>query len=893
MLLTTKLATPPPVDVLVPRPRLTDRLQAEGRRLTLLSAPAGSGKTTLLAEWIDRDHPAVAWLSLDRRDNRVKRFLAHLAAACLEVRPALASAMSSDPESTELAVDEVVLEGLLNGLSALDEPFTLVLDDYHFIEEEAVHRAVEFLVEHQPPGLHLVVSSRCDPPLPLARLRVRRRLREIRGADLRFTPEESAALLSQMLGTALPQEEVETLCARTEGWAAGLQLAGLSLRGMEDHQALIAGFRGDHRHIVDYLTDEVLAGLDEELRDFLLRTSIVERLCAPLCEALTGRTGAQERLEFLEKANLFVISLDQRREWYRYHHLFADLLRSRLRGHLDRAGVARLHLEATRWHAVEGLPEAAIEHALQATAEGAEDATTEEALELLTDLIEGHGHHIFTRARRFEVEAWLDRLPEERKLARPRLALLTAKVLIINQRRGEAEGYLEAAEAAFDAGTVPGDEVGRTALRGEILVARASQALRRWEFDAVVRDVEEALQLLPTDDLANRSHSALLLGLARRCLADHEPAWHALQEAATLGLRIGDPLTMVCAWAALGRLRLSQGRLREAEVVCQRGLDLCRERRWERLPILMVLQTNLGEIFWERGAEETRGVLERVLSAAETASTPRSEIRREAPEAASLLLRLLDFAPPDTSEDTGTVEPCTVPPESRLLPVLDSLALLQARECFLRGDAAAVRRWLDREGVDPEDAMTPWEHAVYLMLARVLLAEKRPAQALELLTRLGPAVERAGQVRLAIEVYAVQALVRQQKGATAKALEALRRALELATPEGAVRVFLELGPPLAALMKPLAAEFPALVTRVLGATPPPTRIADSRLLEPLSEREHEVLELLYGGLSNKEIAARLFLSANTVKTHIRNIYGKIGASSRSQAIVRVRELELL
>lgn len=885
----TKLMTPAPGEDLVARPRLTDRLRPEGRRLTLLSAPAGSGKTTLLAEWIHHDHPSVAWVSLDRQDNTPRRFLAHVLAACTKARPALAEALSprQGAESTSPPFDGVSLESLVNGLAGLDEPFTLVLDDYHFIEEPLVHRVVEFLVEHQPPCLHLVVSSRHDPPLPLSQLRVRRRLQEIRGSDLRFTSGEAAEMLASMLGLPLPQEEVATLCSRTEGWAAGLQLAALSLRSVEDHQSLIAGFHGDHHHVVDYLTDEVLEGLEEGLRGFMLRTSILDRLTAPLCEMLTGCGGAQDRLELLEKANLFLVPLDQQRKWYRYHHLFGELLRSRLASHFEPSEVARFHLAAASWHIAHDLPDPAIEHALAATSAGAEPATRNEALDLLVELVEGHGHRIFTRARRFEVEAWLDRLPEERKLERPKLALLTAKVLVINQRRSEAERYLAAATTALD--ELATDEPWSMALRGEMLVTRASLALRHWQFEAVVRDLETALLLLPPDDLANHAHAALLLGLARRCLAAHEPAWQALRQAADLGRRSGDPLIVVSAWTALGRLRLSQGRLGEAEALCRQVIALCVEKGWDQLAFMVIPRANLGEILWERGDRAARAELEQALSVVARNPAPRSEIRREGREIAEVLLRLLDWS---SSAGIGSA-PQTVPPESRLLPLLDPLPLLQAREGLLRGDVAAVRRWLDGEGVGPDDPLTPWGHPVHLLLARVLLAEGRPERSLALLGRLGVAVEKAGQTRLAIEVHAVQALARQQQGATGKALEALRRALGLASPEGAARVFLELGAPLVPLLKPLATEYPDLVERVSGAVPMPEEVSEARLLEPLSERERQVLELLYGGLSNKEIAQRLFVSANTVKTHIRNLYAKIGVGTRGQAIARIRELGLL
>ena len=888
MLLATKLIAPAPRGHLVGRPRLTGGLRHEGRRVTLLSAPAGSGKTTLLAEWIDRVRPAVAWLSLDRRDNASDRFLEHLVAAIAKTSPAMEiSGLSGggDPGLSRLEV-------LLNALAAADEPLTLVLDDYHCIVAETVHGLVERLLEFQPPNLHVVLSTREDPPLPISRLRVRQRLREIRTHDLQFTPDEASELLASVLGRPLGRAEVETLCSRTEGWAAGLQLAGLSLRSATDPREVIEGFSGENRHIVDYLTDEVLAGLDPDCRDFMLRTSILEALCAPLCQAL-GLDDAERHLAHLERANLFLVSLDQSRNWYRYHHLFAELLRSRLLARDGATEVARLEIGAARWYAEVGELEAAIEHAVSALARKTGSADAGHALDLLLPLLERHGHRLFTRARRSQVQAWLDRLPDEIKLARPALALLTAKVCIINQRRQEALRYLEAAEQMSGATTLPAAR--RAALRGEVAVVRASIALHRWQMDEVLRFAEKALADLPKADASNRSHAMLSAGLASRWLGRLRSAHTSLGAAAEEALISGDALIVIAARTGLARLLLEQGRPVDAEASCREALALCEQRRWHRYPSMVFLYLALAEILWERGQDDAaQEELRKAFEQHRLVRDPRRSPRREVPAVARGLFKLIGEAP-----EAGPVPvPETVPAESRILPLLPQIDEVRARLCLRSGAIEPVRAWLDREGVTPRGPFVPGLFGRYLVLARVLLAEGRTAEAADLLGRLLAAFESAGLRRYSVDGFACLALARRRLGLGVKACEAMGQAVELAAGQGAPgegtpRAFVEIGPELVPLLEPLAEDYPALVPRLLatlGHQEPATTIG---LVEPLSERELEVLALLYGGFSNQEIADRLFVSRNTVKTHVRNIYGKIGAKSRGQAIARIRELGLL
>ena len=852
----------------------------------MLSAPAGSGKTTLLAEWIDRDRPAVAWLSLDRRDNASDRFMEHLLAAIGKASSTMKAEISRLSGGGDSGYSR--FEALLNALAAADDPLTLALDDYHCIVEESVHGLVEMLLEFQPPNLHVVLSTREDPPLPIARLRARQRLREIRTQDLQFTRDEASELLASVLGRSLERQEVEVLCSRTEGWAAGLQLAGLSLRSASDPREIIEGFTGESRHIVDYLTDEVLAGLDPDLRNFMFRTSILEALCAPLCHAL-GLEDAEHHLAHLERANLFLVSLDQNRNWYRYHHLFAELLRSRLLARDGAAEVAHLEISAARWYAEVGEFESAIEHAVSSLARKTGPANAEHALNLLLPLLERHGPRIFTHSRRFQVEAWLDRVPDEVRLTRPALALLTAKVYVINQRRDEAPRYLEAAKRMSAVPTIPAER--RTALRGEIAVVHASIALHHWQMDEVLSWATRALADLPTVDTSNRSHVLLSAGLASRWLGQSDPARKFLEGATEQALISGDAIIVICARAGLARLFLEQGRPSLAEASCHEALALCEQRRWHGYPAMVFLYTALAEILWELGQDDgAQKHLNTVFRLERLLGEPRRSPRREVPAIARGLAELIGGA-----EETGPVPvPESVPAEMRIVPLLPQIDEVQARLCLRSGAIESVKAWLDGEGVTPNGPFIPGLFGRYLVLARVLLAEGAEAGAADLLGQLLAAFESAGLRRYSVDGFACLALARRRLGQTVKASEAIVQAVELASAGGvATRAFVEIGPELVPLLEPVAGDYPTLVPRLLATLGHQEPEKNDGLVEPLSGRELEVLALLYGGFSNQEIADRLFLSRNTVKTHVRNIYGKIGAKNRGQAIARTRELALL
>ncbi|HEX6736733.1 MAG TPA: tetratricopeptide repeat protein, partial [Vicinamibacteria bacterium] len=600
-LLRTKLYIPPPRPDLVPRPRLLGRLEAGLRgRLTLLAAPAGSGKTTLLSAW--RAQPSgsavpLAWVSLDAGDNDPVRFLGYLAAALDALDPGIAAdalALLRSPRRPP----ETILTALLNALAALPRDAVLVLDDYHAIEAPDVHRALAALLEHLPPRLHLVVSSREDPPLPLARLRARGELLELRAADLRFTPAEAAAFLTGAMGLPLTAEQVAALGERTEGWAAGLQLAALSLRGRQDAGTFIEAFAGSHRHLVDYLVEEVLERQPAPLQAFLLETAILERLCGPLCDAVTGRDGGQATLERLEAANLFLVPLDDARRWYRYHRLFADFLRARLvRSSSDR--VAELHGRAATWHERSGLHPAAIGHALAAR-------DVERAARLVGEAAEG----CWKRGELTTLLGWLEALPADVVQDRPRVALAHAwtRFLLRSYDGAAVEAMLARIAATLGprGGGAPDGEASPPvdppelgALRGVLAAIRAAVASAREDAPRTIALAQAALALLPQDQSYWRLAMGHGLGLAHDARGEALAAGRALADAIALAREAGDRYLALVATMNLARVRLAQGQLQAAAALCQRGLDLAAEQGGEHVPVAGSLRIALGRLRYE------------------------------------------------------------------------------------------------------------------------------------------------------------------------------------------------------------------------------------------------------------------------------------------------------
>jgi LuxR family maltose regulon positive regulatory protein len=923
-LLATKVAIPPARPALVPRPRLIARLVAglQGP-LTLLSAPAGSGKTTLLSAWRatpEGQKPPVAWVSLDEGDNDPTRFWRYvLTALDRSVPGAGASALALLRASAEPSM-EAVLTSLLNALSALDRDIVLILDDYHVIEAEPIHRTLAFLIEHLPPCLHLLLATRADPPLPLARLRARGDVTELRAADLRFTAEEAAAFLQQIMGLSLSADEVTALEARTEGWIAGLQLAALSLQGRptEDAATFIAAFTGSHRYLVDYLMDEVLLRQPEEVQSFLAHTCILERLCAPLCAAVIDGddpnraesiAASQEMLEALERNNLFLIPLDDERRWYRYHHLFADTLRRLHIVHVTVPEASVLHRRAGVWFEQHGLLHEAIGHTLAAGAH-----------EHAADLIGRAARTLGARGEIQTISTWLRALPETTLRARPQLSLMYAWLLVDMRDPHGAEQYLRYAEAAL---TTAGTEEARY-LRAVIAAGRAIILVTTGDASLAIPQAQAALDGLDTTDVRARSIAAIALGLAFLSQDAVNEAAEAFRHVAVVNRATNYPLFMVLAFVGEACARRAAGALGPARATYEQAIAWSAEHPH---PPLLVgsLYTGLADILRERNELEV--ALDRAthgISLSADLGAVRAERWIEWHVCDLLVLARIKQAQGDLGGALSVVHEAQ--DKLKGFGAISFAALLAAFEAQLhlaQGDLDSAVQWLrsvetheppSRFGLTPQFFVYAHEH---LQIARtqVLIAQGRAARdlaparrALTLLDRLREKTERSDLAWLQIKTLALQALAYDVLGETAPALVALKQAVALAEPEGYVRVFVDEGRSMAALLRQgqahgmlphvMATLLAALDGQGPGSTAQPSVRAPSSaggptIPEPLTERERDVLRLLAAGRSNPEIARILYVELNTVKTHVKSLYGKLGVHSRVQATQRAQELGLI
>jgi len=855
-MLATKLYIPPPRPRVVHRARLIDRLQAGLQRapgVILISAPAGFGKTTLVSEWVSERvkdeggglkeeenlhpsslilHPSkVAWLSLDAGDNDPTCFLAYLIAALQTVAANIGAGVLGALQSSQPPPAKSLLTTLLNEITTVpDHPstplrtgFILVLDDYHIIDSKAVDDVLTFLLEHLPPQMHLVIATREDPHLPLARLRARGQMTELRAADLRFTPAEAAEFLNRVMGLNLSAEDVAALETRTEGWIAGLQLAALSMRGHQDAASFIKSFTGSHHFVLDYLMEEVLGQQSESVQTFLLRTSILDRLCGPLCDAVllgdanwhptpsaSGQeTAGQETLEYLEHANLFIVPLDDERRWYRYHHLFADLLRQRLhqstvtsaRG--EGRGVAELHSRASQWYEDHGLELEAFQHAAAANDVGRAE-----------HLIDEKGLHLHLRGVAAILD-WLASLPTTVLDARPSLWVRHASALLVGGQTTGVEEKLKAAEAALAValqGAEPDDKT--RALIGQIAAHRATLALNDHQIDAQSRALE-----------AYRRYLQLL----------------------------GDqpPLSANEAYLGMGRIFYEWNDLDAAEQHGQQSLQLARQYD-KSIDRFVICEMFLAKLKLARGD---------VAGAAAMLAETEQSVR-----------------------------------QNNFVQRMPEVAALQVKVLLRQGNLAAAA---DLAG----------KYELPLIRARVLLAQGDPSAALAVLRPLRQQMEAKGLADERFKAMILQAVALRANGEEDKAVQLLAEALALAEPGGFIRIFVDEGAPMAHLLSEAAARgiLPDYIAKLLAAfedltkdegptaklAPSVTRSGPSSLVEPLSQRELEILKLITQGLSNREIGERLFLALDTVKGHNRRIFDKLQVQSRTEAIARARELDLL
>jgi LuxR family maltose regulon positive regulatory protein len=750
-----------------------------------------------------------------------------------------------------------------------------VLDDYHLIQLLPIHQQLAFLLEHLPAQAHLVIATREDPPLPLARLRAKDQVVDIRQADLTFTEAETAKFLRRVMGLDLSSADIATLNRRTEGWIAGLQLAALSMRNSDDLQSFVASFAGSHRYILDYLVEEVFRRQSSDLQDFLLKTSILERLTFSLCDAVTGRDDAQQVLAGLDQANLFILRLDESRQWYRYHRLFRDLLRSQ-RADLN---LTTLHQKAARWYAQHGLLDQAMHHAL-----AAEDWDEAERL-----LWPAAGQAIAS-GRFATAGRWFDAMPEERIGKSSRLATLQGWVLLPTGQLDAAETWAALAEDLLPANAEP-------VSRALVACLQLNIAHMRYQIPRVIELARQALELLAKDDPYGLRGTALAnLASAQMSVGDIHVAEQSLHEMARLSQESGQLFTRVSAWSGLAWLKHLQLELDQAQTLCHQTLEQAVGPRGETLPLAGRVLVVLGLIEYERNNLESAA--EHLAKGVELAQQlgPSSGVMQ-----AAFTLAWIQALSGDRQAALGTAGR-TRQAASRLnLPLLDAIVAACEADLFLRlGNVDSAAHWAESAGLSPDDPVSYEREGEYVTFARLLLAQNRPAEAQQLLASLEQYARARGLGRTLLTTCILRAQAERALGHEAEALAFLEQAVQLAAPERHLRAFLDEGHAIRPLLVRVRHAVPAFVDRLLEAfageqqkaaasSAPPA----SALVEPLSEREMEVLGLVVRGLSNRGIAERLFITIGTVKTHVHNILGKLGVRSRTEAAARARELGLV
>ena len=898
-ILTTKLYIPPSRPNIVLRPRLIARLnEGLNRKLTLIAAPAGFGKTTLVSAWIASCDRQVAWLSLDEGDNDLTRFLLYLVAALRTIAPTIGDGVLGVLQSSQPPPPEAILTALLNDISAVPSNFVLVFDDYHRIDAQPVDQALAFLLEHTPPQMHLVLTTREEPQFPLARLRVRNQLTELRAADLRFTPAEAATFLREVMELDLSAEDIAALEDRTEGWIAGLQLAALSLQGHQNIPSFIQAFAGDNRYIVDYLVEEVLQRQPEQVRSFLLQTAILDRLHGSLCDAVTGQTEGKMQLESLDRGNFFVVPLDDTRQWYRYHHLFADVLFAQLSAEQPNH-VAMLHRRASAWYEQHDSAADAIRHAMAA-----------QDFARAADLVELAAPATSRRRQEATLLGWLKSLPDDLIRLRPVLSAVYGGVLLssgalegVETRLQDAERWLEPGEAThacLDARTdemVVVDEAAFRHLPGSIAVWRAGQALALGDVRATVSYAQRALDLVRADDHLWRGAAASLLGLAAWTNGDLEVAYQRYIEGMAHLQMAGNIADAIGGTIALTDIRIAQGCLRQAMRIYERGLQLATEQGEPALRGTADMYVGMSQLHCERG--ELYAATEYLLRAKEQGEHtgfPQNPYRwrvamariREAQGDLDDALALLDEA-----------ERLYVPD---FFPQVRPIAAMKTRVWLAQGRLGEALDWARVQGLSAQDDLSYGREFAHITLARLLLIQGKSngtahsiGETIEFLHRLLQAAEAGERTGSVIEILVLLSLAHHVQGNLPPARTSLSRALILAEPEGYVRMFVGEGPPIAILLRAIAKQptAPSYVHQLLVAlgkaedTP-----VKQGVIEPLSVRELEVLKLLKTDLTGPEIARELMVSLHTLRTHTNHIYTKLGMNNRRAAVRRAEELDL-
>jgi LuxR family maltose regulon positive regulatory protein len=906
-LLVSKFYFSPHHQNLVQRPHLLESLDAGlSGKLTVVSAPAGFGKTTMVSEWIRYCGHPTAWLSLDKNDNDLSRFLIYLIAALQRIDPEIGADVQAALEESPSPHFEILLTRLISKLERLPDKSIIVLDDYHLIDSKPVHDVINFLIEYLPATIHLVISGRTDPPLPISRLRVQGEVNEVRTSQLRFTKEEVATFLNDLMGFDLPSDGIEALESRTEGWIASLKLAAISMQGRQDWPEFIAKFSGSHRYIIDYLVDEVLARQPEEVQTFLRRTSILERFCAPLCEYVVGRSTDMDIIDYLDRSNLFLIPLDDQREWYRYHHLFGDFLSQRLRSsESDR--IPELHRRASQWYQNEGLVDEAIQHALAAG-----------DFESATRLVDGSAADLVMRRESNKLLRFVEQLPSHLCQANPMLCIWHAWALLFM-------GQLDLVEPTLTLIENNQKKLSEVPNAGYLTTVRAYLASQRGDLLKSIHLCEQALEemskAMPDRTMLIFRGSAIIwLGVNHRLLGNLDKASQLFVEAAEINQDAGNFYAALASFEQLAKLAVIRGQLQQAVDLYRSGLKLAQNwmDRGDKAQGSLIAaagpQLGLGTVLYQ--LNDLAGSAAHIQQSADLfelgelwkkldSYTMLAYLRQAQGEfeiAAELFRKACGI------EDTLIVRQF----KTTDLPSLTQLAILLSRVgpemAHLLTDAWRRVESLGVHANDEVDFSSPAGYPRELMysdLACLLIAMGRAAEALPLLPRLLQAaitMERHGdQIRYLVQI----ALAHHALGNTQTALGSLRQALILAEPEGYIRLFVDEGQPMAELLRFAISQnitpdyagklLAAFSKDVLSTIPIDKELSVNTqiLVEPLSDRETDVLHLIAEGYKYKEIAERLVVSINTVRYHTRNVYGKLEVNNRTQAIGRAKELNLL
>jgi len=909
-ILLTKLFVPDTRPELVSRSNLVDQLNnGLDRKLTLISAPAGFGKTTVVTNWLhtqegdDASPFLIGWLSLDEDDNDPVRFLTYMITALNRI-PGLETEIGAGAlqmaQASQLPPPQTILTAVINEIAMITNKIVLVIDDYHLIDSQLVHNALIFLLENLPPQLHVVITTREDPPIQISRLRTRGQLNEFRAVDLRFSTAEIDEFLNQIMGLGLSTQDITALEKRTEGWVAGLQLAAISMQGRTDKSNFIQSFTGSHHFVIDYLVDEVLKHQPDHIREFLLQTSILDRLTGPLCDAITSRENGQATLEMLEHSNLFIIRLDSERQWYRYHHLFADLLRQRLY-QMQPQKKRTLHALASEWYEQQGLNDEAIEHVLQS-----------ENYEQATQMINEHIEEMWRQGKLGRLLRWLEKLPDEYINNSPNICIFLAWNLFTKGDQEKAESVLQFIEKNLDLQSdLSSDnpiEKGETSarlfvkkIRGRVAAIRAVMASYRSDAIESKKFASLAQALLPVDDLNWRSAAAMALADAYVFMGDYDSAHQARFESINICKAAGNTYIYLIDRTKFILVLKARGELLQAKAHCQQLIEYAIDNGFTGPGTIGWIQAILGDILAE--TNDLDGAFEIVREGVNL-----NKLGRDVTLLgwSNMCLTRILLSIGDFNGAENIIKKTEVMSQKATIPPLVNYQMMnyRVRVWLSQGRLDEAIKWMREQMEDSESKSTYVGRRINIPIARIRIAQQLPEKANELLLPLLDAAEAGGHISRAIELLILQALSLQAGDEIERALVPLDKALSLAQPRGFFRIFVDEGPPMARLLyEALSREIsPEYVQKLLAAFPDvePEKelmskliVSDSEWIEPLSERELEVLQLIAEGLSRPEIASQLVLSLNTVKTHARNIYSKLGVNNQMQAVGKARGLGLL